>query len=143
MHIEDIKTLVERLDATPIGEFEYRRGSEGLRVIFSRSPAIAHASYGAAGTVAVEADIARQTSVVRAQAVGIYTWCHPLSDVQPVAEGDLVATGLQLGYISVASVVSAVYAPCRGTLRSRIAKDGCIVGYGDPLVEIVDAGDAD
>ena len=141
MHIEDIRTLVERLDATPIGEFEYRRGSEGLRVVFSRSPAIAHASYGAAGTVAVEADIARQTSVVRAQAVGFYTWCHPLSDVPPVVEGDLVAKGQHVGYISVASVVRVVYAPFRGNVRGHIAKDGCIVGYGDPLVEIEDAGD--
>ncbi|MET3445478.1 hypothetical protein [Ralstonia sp. 1138] len=138
MHIEDIKALIQRLDAAPIGEFEYRRGAEGLHIVFSRPSATAHPHNGTVAALVVDAHVARQTSVVRAQAVGVYTWCHPLSEVPPAVEGDLVAVGQHLGYISVASVVSAVHAPCQGSLLRRIAKDGCIVGYGDPLVEIED-----
>ncbi|CAJ0796844.1 hypothetical protein [Ralstonia holmesii] len=137
MQIEDIKTLIEQLDATPIREFEYTHGAEALRLVFSRQPAIAQGENGTASAMALQADtVVRQAVVIRAQNVGIYTRGHPLGDMPPASQGDLVLEGQHLGYISVASVVSAVQAPCRGRFGRHIVQDGCVVGYGDPLVEM-------
>jgi acetyl-CoA carboxylase biotin carboxyl carrier protein len=77
-------------------------------------------------------------TIVPASGVGIVRLRHPLRDAPLAAVGDRVASAQVLALLQVGQVLVHVAAPRDGVVASLRAQDGAAVGYGDPLIELLD-----
>jgi len=68
--------------------------------------------------------------------IGVFTSSHPLAPKPYVAPGTAVRAGDIVGLLSIGPVLLPVEAPCAGTVRRVLSKEGALVGFGDPLIEI-------
>ncbi len=80
----------------------------------------------------------RGATLVRAPTLGIVRHRHPLRD-QPLAPiGARVECGQAIVLLQIGHLLVPVPAPCEGAVTALLAQDGDAVGYGDPLVELLD-----
>ncbi|WP_280155941.1 biotin/lipoyl-containing protein [Piscinibacter sp. XHJ-5] len=77
-------------------------------------------------------------TVVPASGVGIVRLRHPLRDAPLAPVGASVSCAQVLALLQVGPVLVHVAAPRNGVVASLRARDGDAVGYGDPLIEMVD-----
>lgn len=91
-----------------------------------------------AGVVALPEDAT--STIVRAGSVGVVMHAHPLRDDPLVQIGQRVLAGQTVALLRVGAVLLPVPAPHDGMVSQVLADDGCIVGYGDSLVEIEKEG---
>jgi acetyl-CoA carboxylase biotin carboxyl carrier protein len=85
-----------------------------------------------AGPARAQADAA-----VASPGVGIFLRAHPVQEAALVEPNDPVSAGQPLGLLQVGSILLPVLCPRDGVVASIIALDHSLVGYGDPLVELV------
>jgi acetyl-CoA carboxylase biotin carboxyl carrier protein len=78
------------------------------------------------------------TTIVPASGVGIVRLRHPLRDAPLAPVGDRVANTQVLALLQVGQVLVHVAAPRDGVVARLRAQDGDAVGYGDPLIELLD-----
>jgi acetyl-CoA carboxylase biotin carboxyl carrier protein len=128
--LDHVEQLGAWLRDTDIGLLELRGPGGTLRLL----------SDGASVRVLDTEDpspVAAPTIAVRASSPGVFLDRHPLH-VQPIASiGADVRAGEPLGFLQIGPLLMAVPAPCAGTLLDVLAVHGAIVGYGEPLFELL------
>jgi acetyl-CoA carboxylase biotin carboxyl carrier protein len=77
-------------------------------------------------------------AIVPASTVGIVRHRHPLRDAPLAPLGTRVERGQPLALLQVGPLLLQVTAPRDGTVAGVLAQDGDAVGYGDPLIELLD-----
>jgi acetyl-CoA carboxylase biotin carboxyl carrier protein len=75
--------------------------------------------------------------VVSAPGVGVFLHAHPVHETRLAEPNGRVLAGQPLGLLQVGPLLLPVISPRDGTVASIIAPDGALVGYGDPLVELL------
>ncbi|ATU94636.1 acetyl-CoA carboxylase [Phyllobacterium zundukense] len=78
---------------------------------------------------------ATQSEKVTAPMAGVFSSLHPASSAPPLEPPPEVAAGETLGFIWIGPILLPVKAAKTGVLTRRVAADGSVVGYGDPLFE--------
>lgn len=77
-------------------------------------------------------------TTVSASTVGIVRHRHPLHDAPLAPPGARIERGQPLALLQIGQVLVRVPAPRDGVVVNMLAKDGDAVGYGDPLIELLD-----
>jgi acetyl-CoA carboxylase biotin carboxyl carrier protein len=120
-----------------------RRGGNGVAAAPPEDPA--HRSPGATPRERGDDDPASQpgcenaaVTVVRAPCVGILRHGHPLHDAPLAAAGRHVVAGQPLALLQIGHTLVPALAPRDGVVARLVARDGDAVGFGDPLVELLD-----
>lgn len=144
MDFSDIARLVHRLEAGNLASCEFddndhsslrlRFGPVGLQPTSTSTSEPATASL-AAGTTA--APPLADPTTVHAPRFGIYLHHHPLSDTGGAEAGQLVQAGAIVGFIQAGEALAPVRITRAGTLHRNLVDHGALVGYGQPLVELI------
>jgi acetyl-CoA carboxylase biotin carboxyl carrier protein len=126
-HVEQLGTW---LKDTGIGLLELRGPHGTLQLLSDGTSARV---VGAEQPLSTEAP----TAAVRASSPGVFLDRHPLH-VEPIVSigADVRADG-PLGFLQVGPLLTPVLAPCAGTLVDVFATHAAIVGYGEPLFELL------
>lgn len=127
-----IAFLAAALQAAGVDGIEIEQPARKVRIVVERDAS------GAAPLVQTlqTSPGAPRLEVVTAPMAGIFDATHPQSLVPSSEPPREVGAGETLGFIRVGSVLLPVKASRPGMLTGRVAKDGAVVGYGDPLFEI-------
>lgn len=127
-----IAFLAAALQAAGVDGIEIEQPARKVRIVVERDAS------GAAPLVQTlqTSPGAPRLEVVTAPMAGIFDATHPQSLVPSSEPPREVGAGETLGLIRVGSVLLPVKASRPGMLTGRVAKDGAVVGYGDPLFEI-------
>lgn len=83
----------------------------------------------------------RGTTIVRAPTLGIVRHRHPLREppLAPLAPvGARVECGQTIVLLQIGHMLVPVPAPRDGAVTTLLADEGAAVGYGDPLIELMD-----
>jgi acetyl-CoA carboxylase biotin carboxyl carrier protein len=78
------------------------------------------------------------TTIVPASTVGIVRHRHPLRDGPLAPPGARIECGQTLALLQIGQILVQVPAPRDGIVANMLAQDGDAVGYGDPLIELLD-----
>jgi len=78
------------------------------------------------------------TTIVSACTVGIVRHRHPLRDGPLAPLGARIECGQTLALLQIGQILVQVPAPRDGVVAKTLAQDGDAVGYGDPLIELLD-----
>ena len=126
-----IAFLATALQAAGVDGIEIDQPGRKLRIVAERDAA------GAARLVQTlqTTSGAAQSDKVTAPMAGVFGSRHPASAAPPSEPALEVAAGDTLGFIRIGSILLPVKAIKPGVLTRRVAEDGSIVGYGDPLFE--------
>ncbi|MEO8305532.1 MAG: acetyl-CoA carboxylase biotin carboxyl carrier protein [Betaproteobacteria bacterium] len=150
MDLRKLKTLIELVESSGIGELEIQEGEERVRitraVAAAAAPAAPTALYTAAGAsgapapVAVEAvpaPMEPEGHLVKSPMVGtFYRAASP--GAKPFVEvGDSVEVGDTLCIIEAMKLMNEIEADKAGVVKQMLAENGQPVEYGQPLVVIV------
>jgi hypothetical protein len=107
---DELASLIARLSAAQIREFEYEAGEFRIRVLFERG-----------------------RSVIRSCEQGVFHSKHPLTGKACAQVGEVVARGQILAYLSIGTVLRPVIAPLKGRVGKQLLPDGAAAGDRDPL----------
>ena len=66
---------------------------------------------------------------------GVFRHAHPLHETALVRAGERVTVGQVLGFLQIGALLIPIRAPREGVVSAVLARDGSLVGYGDPLLE--------
>ena len=150
MDLRKLKTLIELVESSGIGELEIQEGEERVRITRAAAPAAATAAPtavyaaaaapGAPAPAAVEAIPAPMESeghLVKSPMVGtFYRAASP--GAKPFVEvGDSVEVGDTLCIIEAMKLMNEIEADKAGVVKQMLAENGQPVEYGQPLVVIV------
>lgn len=144
MKLDDLQTLVARLDAVNVMEMEYSDATSTLILRFHHRQLAGHgrlASIAADPGVRLPAPL-RETAlaVVPSPGVGRLIAAHPLQ-ATPSGSSGRVCAGQPIGFLAVDEVYSAIVAPVDGIMGRQVTGDDVIVGFGQPLFELAPAGE--
>ena len=78
-----------------------------------------------------------QIFTIKADKVGVFHFTLPENPVPPINAGDPVKKGQILGYIESVSLAYEVLSPVEGKVEKLLVKEGEIVEYGKPLLEVL------
>jgi acetyl-CoA carboxylase biotin carboxyl carrier protein len=151
MDLRKLKTLIELVESSGIGELEIQEGEERVRITrgtphgaTSASPAPIYATaapLAAPGPVAAveapPAPVEPEGHLVKSPMVGtFYRATSP--GVKPFVEvGDSVQVGDTLCIIEAMKLMNEIEADKAGVVKQVLAENGQPVEYGQPLVVIV------
>lgn len=135
MRADQIAQIAAWLAATDIGLLELRGPGQALRL--RHDGARVEVLDGDKADAAAPVELA--TTTVTAASVGVFLHRHPLRQDALAAPGARVQAGQALGLLQIGSLLLAVPAPADGSVHELLAADGAIVGYGTPLVALLDA----
>jgi biotin carboxyl carrier protein len=124
---EEIPALAQYLSANDIELFECSWPEGGLRLRF-----------GEATADPTQPDAAEPAHrILKAPSIGVLRLCHPLGRAQPLGDGDLVQIGQLVAYLETGDVLLPIHAGQSGVVACWLADDGCLTGYGTPLIEFL------
>jgi acetyl-CoA carboxylase biotin carboxyl carrier protein len=66
----------------------------------------------------------------------VFVASHPMRDTPFAAVGAAVKAGDLLGLLKIGHLLVPVAAPVQGIVARVVAADGCMQGFGSPLVEL-------
>ena len=149
MDLRKLKTLIELVESSGIGELEIQEGEERVRITravgHGAAPAAFSAVYAAApaGTPAtapaeaIPAPVESEGHLVKSPMVGtFYRAASP--GAKPFIEvGDSVEVGDTLCIIEAMKLMNEIEADKAGVVKQVLAENGQAVEYGQPLVVIV------
>jgi acetyl-CoA carboxylase biotin carboxyl carrier protein len=150
MDLRKLKTLIELVESSGIGEIEIQEGEERVRitraVAQAAAPAVPATVYAAGAPasapapVAVEAipaPVESEGHLVKSPMVGtFYRAASP--GAKPFVEvGDSVQVGDTLCIIEAMKLMNEIEADKAGVVKQMLAENGQPVEYGQPLVVIV------
>ncbi|MCT8992260.1 acetyl-CoA carboxylase biotin carboxyl carrier protein subunit [Chelativorans sp. SCAU2101] len=95
------------------------------------------------GTLAITGSTAAKPLLNSSSAIGTLLTAHPARSSVTVKSGDRVVAGQPLAFIQFGYSLSAVTAKVSGILGRQLVKYGQIVGYGDPIFELLPDESAD
>jgi biotin carboxyl carrier protein len=125
---DEIPALVQRLNAAGIELFECNWAGGALRL-----------RLGGVETGGDEETFVTQPNKVdtalKSPGIGILRRCHPLTAVQPLAEGDHIEKGQLVAYLETGDVLLPIHADQSGVMARWLADEGELIGYGAPLLE--------
>jgi acetyl-CoA carboxylase biotin carboxyl carrier protein len=151
LSVEQVRSLIQMLDASDVHEVTIERESEGLRLTLRKpTPIVGGASFV---TAAAEVESAstetapresaeaapaapETTKKVTATLVGIFRVSLKRGAKAAVAEGDQVRLGQIVGAIEALNVMNEVETPVAGRVMEIVVKDGQPVEYGQHLMTI-------
>jgi acetyl-CoA carboxylase biotin carboxyl carrier protein len=149
MDLRKLKTLIELVESSGIGELEIQEGEERVRITrasaHSVSPGSAPVSYAASPPVAAPLPAVAEASpappepeghLVKSPMVGtFYRAASP--GAKPFVEvGDTVQAGDTLCIIEAMKLMNEIEADKAGVVKQVLAENGQPVEYGQPLVII-------
>lgn len=149
--VEQVRRLIQMMDASDVHELTIERESEGLRLTLRKpTPIFGGASYmaaEAAENAAADVDgheaaveptpvVPDTLQKVTATLVGIFRVSLKRGAKAAVAEGDQVRLGQIVGAIEALNVMNEVETPVGGRVVEIVAKDGQPVEYGQHLITI-------
>ncbi len=149
--VEQVRRLIQMMDASDVHELTIERESEGLRLTLRKpTPIVGGASYmvaeeaeSASVDVAEREAVAEATPVVpdtlqkvTATLVGIFRVSLKRGAKAAVSIGDQVRLGQIVGAIEALNVMNEVETPVGGRVVEIVAKDGQPVEYGQHLITI-------
>ena len=133
--LDQIPRLMALLGETGLGRLELS-GPSG-RVVLSRNeaaPDVLAVSDGVVGP-ATSQDFAGAT--IASPGIGTFRRAHPLHDKPLAEDGARVAAGQVVALLQVGALLQPVRAPSDGILSSVRPADGALIGFGDPLFDIL------
>ena len=150
LSVEQVRSLVQMMDASDVHELTIERESVGLRLTLRKpTPVVGAAPFVAAAEVesapvemparesAEAAPAAPETTQkVTATLVGIFRVSLKRGSKAAVAEGDQVRLGQIVGAIEALNVMNEVETPVAGRVVEIVVKDGQPVEYGQHLMTI-------
>jgi acetyl-CoA carboxylase biotin carboxyl carrier protein len=150
MDLRKLKTLIELVESSGIGELEIQEGEERVRITRAVAPGAAatttntvyaaapvQPAAAAAPAEAIAAPVEPEGHFVKSPMVGtFYRSASP--GAKPFVEvGDSVAVGDTLCIIEAMKLMNEIEADKAGTVKQVLAENGQPVEYGQPLVVIV------
>ena len=150
LSVEQVRSLVQMMDASDVHELTIERESEGLRLtlrkptpVVGASPFVAAAEVESAPVEAPARESAEAapaapetTQKVTATLVGVFRVSLKRGSKAAVAEGDQVRVGQIVGAIEALNVMNEVETPVAGRVVEIVVKDGQPVEYGQHLMTI-------
>ncbi len=154
LSVEQVRRLIEMMDASDVHELTVERESEGLRLILRKpTPVVGAGLYQTAEEAlmapleAAESEAAPESAEaasatpdthqnVTATLVGIFRVSMKRGAKAAVAVGDQVRVGQIVGAVEALNVVNEVETPFGGRVVEIVAKDGQPVEYGQHLMTI-------
>ena len=150
MDLRKLKTLIELVESSGIGELEIQEGEERVRItrapVHGGAPATTGTIYAAATPVATPAPTSMEASAAPAGSEGhlvkspmVGTFYRAASPgTKPFVEvGDSVQVGDTLCIIEAMKLMNEIEADKAGVVKQVLAEHGQPVEYGQPLVVIV------
>jgi acetyl-CoA carboxylase biotin carboxyl carrier protein len=147
--VEQVRSLIQMMDASDVHEVTIERESEGLRLTLRKpTPIVGASSYVAAEVESAPVETAPRESAeaapaapetsqkVTATLVGIFRVSLKRGAKAAVAEGDQVRLGQIVGAIEALNVMNEVETPVAGRVVEIVVKDGQPVEYGQHLMTI-------
>lgn len=142
MEQKDIENLMDKFDKSSMKEFKIT-ADDGTNLYFSKlehpavaaAPAVAPAS-ATPSTDGTPAPVAAAGSKIKAPLVGIVYFAP--SPEKPVFKkvGDHVKKGDVVCVIEAMKVINEVKSPVSGTITKKVAENGDMVEYDQPIFEI-------
>ena len=150
LSVEQVRSLIQMMDASDVHELTIERESEGLRLtlrkptpVFGAAPFVAAAEVESAPAETPARESAEAapaapetTQKVTATLVGIFRVSLKRGSKAAVAEGDQVRLGQIVGAIEALNVMNEVETPVAGRVVEIVVKDGQPVEYGQHLMTI-------
>ena len=147
LSVEEIRSLIQMMDASDVHELTIERESEGLRLTLRKpTPVVGGTSFLAAEAEFAPTELSEQeseepavpdtTQKVTATLVGIFRVSLKRGSKAAVAEGDQVRLGQIVGAIEALNVMNEVETPVAGRVVEIVVKDGQPVEYGQHLMTI-------
>lgn len=140
MTLQDITSLIDRLEASSIAHLEWE--SDGARLVLKKAaPAAPHSPAPAApapqppaaASVEVPAVQPQEGCMVKAPLVGTY-YAAPSPDAAPFVQvGQTVKKGDTLCLIEAMKMMNEIPAPVDGVVDAVLAENGEVVGFDAPL----------
>ena len=147
MDLRKLKTLIELVESSGIGELEIQEGEERVRITRASPPAppqvvtaapisVAAALPAVAAPVAAPTPAAPEGHLVKSPMVGtFYRSASP--GAKPFVEvGDSVAVGDPLCIIEAMKLMNEIESDQAGVVKQILAENGQPVEFGQPLVII-------
>jgi biotin carboxyl carrier protein len=128
---ETIAFLAAALRAAGVDGIEINQPERTLRIVAGRD------APGVDPLVQILQTTSRaaQLDKVSAPMAGVFSSHHPSSSAPPSEPPLEVAAGETLGFIRIGPILLPVKTVKPGVPTRRLAADGSVVGYGDPLFE--------
>ncbi|MEO5701083.1 MAG: acetyl-CoA carboxylase biotin carboxyl carrier protein [Casimicrobiaceae bacterium] len=145
MDLRKLKTLIELVESSGIGELEIQEGEERVRITRATPPppstVMVQAPGAAAPLVAVApvelpAPVVPQGHVVKSPMVGTFYRAATPGAKPFVDVGDTVQVGDTLCIIEAMKLMNEIEADASGTVKEILAENGQPVEFGQPLVLI-------
>lgn len=140
MTLQDITSLIDRLEASSIAHLEWE--SDGARLVLKKAaPAAPHSPAPAApapqppAAIPVDAPAAQpqEGCMVKAPLVGTF-YAAPSPDAAPFVQvGQTVKKGDTLCLIEAMKMMNEIPAPVDGVVQAVLAENGEVVGFDAPL----------
>lgn len=140
MTLQDITSLIDRLEASSIAHLEWE--SDGARLVLKKAaPAAVHSPAPAApappppaaASVDVPATPPQEGCMVKAPLVGTY-YAAPSPDAAPFVQvGQTVKKGDTLCLIEAMKMMNEIPAPVDGVVDAVLVQNGEVVGFDAPL----------
>ena len=129
--IEELDRLVALMREARLVSLLYADGGESVRLEFEAN--------GSAQSAGPDTPVARepQVAVVASEGLGEFLDRHPTEDQPLVKPGDRISVGEIVGYLKVGLVLSPIVANISGTVRQCLVENGSRIGFGTPVLEIV------
>jgi acetyl-CoA carboxylase biotin carboxyl carrier protein len=150
MDLRKLKTLIELVESSGIGELEVQEGEERVRITRATPPpapaptmtvvpAMAPAIAAPPGSAPAEAPAAApqpEGHLVKSPMVGTFYRASTPSGKPFVDVGDTVAVGDTLCIIEAMKLMNEIESDQSGVVKQILAENGQPVEYGQPLVII-------
>lgn len=133
----ELQRVVQRLQGSDATFFEYEGPQGLLRLRFGRPTGTqlpGDREPRAAGQPPPGTDEA--STPLKSPGIGFLCVKHPLTDLEPVREGEPAKQGQILAFLRAGDVLTPVVADRDAVAVRPLAQDGTLVGYGDVLFEL-------
>jgi acetyl-CoA carboxylase biotin carboxyl carrier protein len=135
--LQKFRQLAAWLAETDIGLLELSGPRTRLRLRRDGSGAGEVVQADASDGPARKVELKSGPDVVSAASVGVFLHRHPQSEMPLAADAAHVRAGQTVGLLRVGQLLLPVHAPRDGAIARVLAAHGAVVGYGDPLLELV------
>lgn len=133
--LDQIPRLVALLAETGLGRLELS-GPSG-RVVLSRNEPTPEGIGTAHGVTVPPTSPVSASKTTASPGIGTFRRAHPLHETLLAEEGACVSAGQVVALLQVGALLQPVRAPSDGVLSCFRPADGALIGFGDPLFDIL------
>lgn len=139
MELDELRQLVAWTESSGFRSLEVRRPGERLSFALKRDGEPSAATVGestATAGASLRPRAIKAMLTVLAETPGVFLASHPMRGTPFTVVGAAVRKGDLLGLLKIGHLLVPVAAPAEGIVASVVAADGCIQGFGSPLLEL-------